>query len=65
LPPIARRSSRRRSSDKPHAILAVSALVAPTEAEARFLPGSQALSWAPVPFGRAARARSARNSCRA
>ena len=31
---------------KPHAILAVSALVAPTEEEARFLSGSQALSWA-------------------
>jgi len=31
---------------KPHAILAVSALAAPTEEEARFLSGSQALSWA-------------------
>ena len=31
---------------KPHAILAVSALVAPTDEEARFLSGSQALSWA-------------------
>ena len=31
---------------KPHAILAVSALVAPTDAEAQFLSGSQALSWA-------------------
>ena len=32
--------------DKPHAILAVSALVAPTEDEARFLSSSQAVSWA-------------------
>jgi luciferase family oxidoreductase group 1 len=31
---------------KPHAILAVSALVAPTEEEAKFLSSSQALSWA-------------------
>jgi luciferase family oxidoreductase group 1 len=31
---------------KPHAILAVSALVAPTGEEADFLSGSQALSWA-------------------
>ncbi len=31
---------------KPHAILAVSALTAPTDDEARFLSGSQALSWA-------------------
>jgi luciferase family oxidoreductase group 1 len=31
---------------KPHAILALSALVAPTEDEAKFLNGSQALSWA-------------------
>jgi luciferase family oxidoreductase group 1 len=31
---------------KPHAILAVSALVAPTDEEAKFLSGSQALSWA-------------------
>ena len=32
--------------DKPHAILAVSALVAPTEDEAKFLSTSQAVSWA-------------------
>lgn len=32
--------------EKPHAILAVSALVAPTDEEAQFLSGSQALSWA-------------------
>ena len=32
--------------DKPHAILAVSALVAPTEEEAKFLSSSQAVSWA-------------------
>ena len=32
--------------EKPHAILAVSALVAPSAEEARFLSGSQALSWA-------------------
>jgi len=32
--------------EKPHAILALSALVAPTEDEAQFLNGSQALSWA-------------------
>jgi luciferase family oxidoreductase group 1 len=32
--------------DKPHAILAVSALVAPTEEEAKFLSQSQAVSWA-------------------
>jgi len=32
--------------DKPHAILAVSALVAPTGDEARFLSQSQAVSWA-------------------
>jgi luciferase family oxidoreductase group 1 len=32
--------------DKPHAILAVSALVAPTEDEAKFLSNSQAVSWA-------------------
>jgi luciferase family oxidoreductase group 1 len=32
--------------DKPHAILAVSALVAPTEEEAKFLSQSQAISWA-------------------
>lgn len=32
--------------DKPHAILAVSALVAPTHAEAEFLSTSQAVSWA-------------------
>ncbi len=32
--------------DKPHAILAVSALVAPTEDEAKFLSQSQAVSWA-------------------
>ena len=31
---------------KPHAILAVSALVAPTEEEAKFLSNSQAVSWA-------------------
>jgi luciferase family oxidoreductase group 1 len=31
---------------KPHAVLAVSALVAPTEEEAKFLSSSQALSWA-------------------
>jgi luciferase family oxidoreductase group 1 len=31
---------------KPHAIIAVSALVAPTDEEARFLSGSQELSWA-------------------
>jgi luciferase family oxidoreductase group 1 len=32
--------------DKPHAILAVSALVAPTAEEAKFLSASQAVSWA-------------------
>src|SRR6185312_7006460 len=32
--------------EKPHAILAVSALVAPTEGEAKFLSTSQAVSWA-------------------
>lgn len=32
--------------ERPHAILAVSALVAPTEEEAKFLSSSQALSWA-------------------
>jgi luciferase family oxidoreductase group 1 len=32
--------------EKPHAILAVSALVAPTEEEAKFLSASQAVSWA-------------------
>lgn len=32
--------------DRPHAILAVSALVAPTEDEAKFLSNSQAVSWA-------------------
>jgi luciferase family oxidoreductase group 1 len=32
--------------DRPHAILAVSALVAPTEEEAQFLSTSQAVSWA-------------------
>jgi luciferase family oxidoreductase group 1 len=32
--------------DKPHAILAVSALVAPSAEEARFLSTSQAVSWA-------------------
>jgi luciferase family oxidoreductase group 1 len=32
--------------EKPHAILAVSAIVAPTDEEAQFLSGSQALSWA-------------------
>jgi luciferase family oxidoreductase group 1 len=32
--------------DKPHAILAASALVAPTEEEAKFLSQSQAVSWA-------------------
>ena len=32
--------------DKPHAILAVSALLAPTEGEAKFLSTSQAVSWA-------------------
>ncbi len=32
--------------EKPHAILSVSALVAPTDEEARFLSGSQELSWA-------------------
>ena len=32
--------------DKPHAILAVSALIAPTEEEAKFLSASQAVSWA-------------------
>lgn len=32
--------------DKPHAILALSALVAPTEEEAKFLLTSQAVSWA-------------------
>ena len=32
--------------DKPHAILAVSALVAPTDDEAQFLSTSQAVSWA-------------------
>ncbi|HEY9010191.1 MAG TPA: LLM class flavin-dependent oxidoreductase [Devosia sp.] len=31
---------------KPHAILALSAIVAPTDEEAKFLSGSQALSWA-------------------
>lgn len=31
---------------KPHAILALSALVAPTDEEAKFLSGSQELSWA-------------------
>ncbi len=31
---------------KPHAIIAVSALVAPTDEEAQFLSGSQELSWA-------------------
>lgn len=31
---------------EPHAILCVSALVAPTDEEARYLSGSQALSWA-------------------
>lgn len=31
---------------RPHAILAVSAIVAPTDEEAKFLSGSQALSWA-------------------
>jgi luciferase family oxidoreductase group 1 len=37
----------------PHAILALSALVAPTEEEARFLSGSQALSWALFASGQA------------
>ena len=32
--------------EKPHAIMAVSALVAPTEEEAQFLSSSQAVSWA-------------------
>lgn len=32
--------------EKPHAILAVSALLAPTDEEAQFISGSQALSWA-------------------
>ena len=32
--------------EKPHAILALSALVAPTDEEAKFLSGSQELSWA-------------------
>ena len=45
-PPIAPPSSPRRSSPKPHAILAVSALVAPTDEEAQFLSSSQAVSWA-------------------
>ena len=36
-----------------HAILALSALVAPTEEEARFLSGSQALSWALFASGQA------------
>ena len=31
---------------EPHAIIALSAIVAPTDAEAQFLAGSQALSWA-------------------
>jgi len=35
-----------RTFPQPHAILAVSALVAPTDAEAQYLSGSQALSWA-------------------
>ena len=35
-----------RQFPEPHAILAVSALVAPTREEAEFLSGSQALSWA-------------------
>ena len=35
-----------RQFAKPHAILALSALVAPTDEEAMFLSGSQALSWA-------------------
>ena len=34
------------SFEQPHAILAVSALVAPTEEEAKFLSTSQAVSWA-------------------
>lgn len=33
-------------SDRPHAILAVSALLAPTQEEAQFLSTSQAVSWA-------------------
>ena len=37
---------------KPHAILAVSALVAPTDEEAQFLSGSQALGWALFHSGR-------------
>src|SRR5690606_31596508 len=32
--------------EKPHAILCVSAIVAPTDEEAEFLSGSQALNWA-------------------
>jgi luciferase family oxidoreductase group 1 len=32
--------------EKPHAIIAVAALVAPTDEEAKFLSGSQELSWA-------------------
>ena len=35
-----------RQFERPHAILAVSALVAPTDEEAQFLSSSQAVSWA-------------------
>jgi luciferase family oxidoreductase group 1 len=40
---------------RPHALLCVSAIVAPTDEEARFLSGSQALSWALFHSGQARR----------